>query len=257
MHLIEALLQRVDDGVVEDVRMGAFWTAVVIRQGGARRDDAQHDAARRCGLASTLHDAERQHSSGPAVAEAGKLIGRSGLEVAQMARSSRVMEASIGLATLNALLTPPPGSYEEGNAEEVLARLGAGRQVALVGHFPFVDSLRPRVGALHVLELRPQGADLPAESAPDVIPQADVLAITATTLLNGTFDGLMALRRADAPVMLLGPSTPLSPLLFDYGIRLLSGALVEQIEPVLAAVSQGANFRQVHHAGVRLVTLQA
>ncbi len=57
--------------------------------------------------------------------------------------------------------------------------------------------------------------------------------------------------------MLLGPSTPLSPLLFDYGIRLLSGALVEEIEPVLAAVSQGANFRQVHHAGVRLVTLQA
>ena len=66
-----------------------------------------------------------------------------------------------------------------------------------------------------MLELAPQAGDLPASAAAEVIPQADVVALTSMTLLNHTFDGLLALRRPDAQVMLLGPSTPLAPLLFD------------------------------------------
>jgi uncharacterized protein (DUF4213/DUF364 family) len=48
---------------------------------------------------------------------------------------------------------------------------------------------------------------------------------------------------AAAPVLVLGPSTPLSPVLFDHGAHLLSGSVVEDIESVLRAVAQGANFR--------------
>ena len=57
--------------------------------------------------------------------------------------------------------------------------------------------------------------------------------------------------------MLLGPSTPLSPLLFEHGIDVLSGAIVEAVDPVLSVVIQGGNFRQVHHAGVRLVNINS
>ena len=49
--------------------------------------------------------------------------------------------------------------------------------------------------------------------------------------------------------------TPLSPILFDYGIDLLYGSVVTAINPVLRVVGQGANFRQVHKAGVRLVSI--
>ena len=139
---------------------------------------------------------------------------------------------------------------------EVIAQHGAGRQVALVGHFPFIPQLRDRVGSLTVLELQPRGEDLPADAASKVIPQADVLAITGTALINHTFEGLMALRHPDALVLILGPSTPLSPLLFDHGVNLLSGSVVEDVDSVLRAVSQGANFRQVRRQGVRLVTMQ-
>ena len=97
--------------------------------------------------------------------------------------------------------------------------------------------------------------DLPASAAAEFIPQADIVALTSMTLLNHTFDGLLALRRPDAQVMLLGPSTPLTPLLFDRGVDLLSGAIVEDIDAVLRGVSQGAGFRQLHRLGVRLVTL--
>jgi uncharacterized protein (DUF4213/DUF364 family) len=66
----------------------------------------------------------------------------------------------------------------------------------------------------------------------------------------------MALCRPKALVLVLGPSTPLSPVLFDHGVDILSGSVVEDIDSVLRAVSQGANFRQIHQQGVRLVTMQ-
>jgi uncharacterized protein (DUF4213/DUF364 family) len=75
------------------------------------------------------------------------------------------------------------------------------------------------------------------------------------TLENHTLEGLLSLCPQEAFVLVLGPSTPLSPLLFDYGVDVVSGAVVTAIDPVLRHVSQGANFRQVHRAGVRLVNI--
>ncbi len=246
MKLINDLLATLPDGPVQDVRVGAFWTGVVVEVA----DQA------RCGLASTMRGESHHYGGGPAVREAGGLMERSARELAELAQSDSLMEASIGMAAINALLPNQEDQWVDLNAEEVIARHGAGKQVALVGHFPFIPRLRERVGELWVLELRPQGDDLPADAAEDVIPQADVLAITGTTLINRTFEGLMALRRPDALVLALGPSTPLSPILFDRGVHLLSGSVVEEVASVLRAVSQGANFRQIHRQGVRLVTMK-
>jgi len=190
------------------------------------------------------------------VRDAGFLLERRGLELAMLARSTSPMEAAVGIAAINALLPAPEGRWADLNAEEVLAELGAGKRVALVGHFPFVPRLRERSGTLWVLEQHPRGEDLPVEAAADVIPHADVLAISGTTLINHTFEGLMALRRPEAVVLVLGPSTPLSPILFDHGVHILSGTVVEDVEAVLRAVSQGANFLQIRRQGVRLVTMR-
>lgn len=43
----------------------------------------------------------------------------------------------------------------------------------------------------------------------EIIPQADVVAIIAMTLLNGTFDTLIALCRPGVPTLIVGPTTPL------------------------------------------------
>ena len=247
MTLIDDLLAALPDGSVRDVQVGAFWTAVVV----------EIDGQAKCGLASTMSgDDNHHHGGGPAVRDAGHLMERSARELAALAFSQSPMEAAIGIATINALLPALEERWVDLNAEEVIAQHGAGRPVALVGHFPFIPRLRDRVGSLSVLELQPRGEDLPADAASDVIPQADVLAITGTTLINHTFEGLMALRHPDALVLVLGPSTPLSPLLFDHGVHLLSGSVVEDVDSVLRVVSQGANFRQVRRQGVRLVTMQ-
>ena len=246
MSMIDRLLVTLPEGLVQDVRVGAFWTAVVIEVEGRRR----------CGLASTLRGEEYHHGGGPAVEDAGRLAERSARDLAGLARSESLIEAAIGVAAINALLAPCPERWVDINAEEIIARHGIGKNVALVGHFPFIPRLREVVGNLWVLEQQPGPGDLPSEAAPDVIPQADMVAITGTALINHTLEGLLTLCRPGALVLVLGPSTPLSPALFDYGVHVLSGSVVEDTEAVLQAVSQGANFRQVHRQGVRLVTMQ-
>jgi uncharacterized protein (DUF4213/DUF364 family) len=246
MSLIDELLTTLPDGEVWDVRVGVFWTAVVVEVEGHQR----------CGLASTVRDDNHHHVGGPAVRDAGLFMDRSARELAELARAYRPIEAAIGMATINALLPAQEGRWMNLNAGEVIAQHGAHKRVALVGYFPFIPRLRDRVGALSVLEKQPSGEDLPAEAACGVIPRADVVAITGTTLINHTFEGLMALCRPKALVLVLGPSTPLSPILFDHGVDILSGSVVEDVDSVLWAVSQGANFRQIHRQGVRLVTVQ-
>lgn len=244
MTIIDALLDNLEvDAPVQQVLMGAFWTAVVLNTDPVR-----------CGLASTLRG-ESDHQ-GPPVPEAGRLLEYSARDLAEWCRSPRTLEASIGLATHNALLQVDEASCVELNASHVICEQGAGRRVAIVGHFPFVDEVRRVAQTCWVLELRPRPGDLPADRADELIPQADVVALTSTSLINHTFDDLIRLCRPDSFVLMLGPSTPLAPLLFDSGVDVLSGTVVRDPERVLRSISQGATFQQIKRAGgLRLLTM--
>ncbi|MBN1200508.1 MAG: DUF364 domain-containing protein [Anaerolineae bacterium] len=244
MTLLDDLQAVLTDRAVLDVRIGLHWTAVVV----------DGDSGRRCGLASTLVKTH-EHTGKPDVPQAGALHTLSGLELARLAASDQPTLASVGVAAINALVPTLPEAWVDVNAEEVIATHGAGKTVALIGSFPFIPRLRARVGNLIVLERNPQSGELPAGAAPDVLPGADVVAITGTTLINHTLEGLLKLCAPGATVLVLGPSTPLSPVLFEHSVDLLSGAVVTAVEPVLQAVCQGAHFPQVHRAGVRLVNM--
>ncbi|MBC8264707.1 MAG: hypothetical protein H8E47_11355, partial [Anaerolineales bacterium] len=74
-------------------------------------------------------------------------------------------------------------------------------------------------------------------------------------LINRTFEGLVKLCRPDALVIVLGPTAPLSPVLFDYGVDVVSGTKVVDAEAVLHCISQGATFKQAK--GARLLTMTA
>lgn len=238
MSILDEILSTLSDDIpIRSILVGAHWTAV---------------CSRTCGLAATfkndgLHGA---HS----VRDAGHLHTKSARELAEYARSDNLLEASIGMAAINSLLAVDEAAAVEINALDVLVEYGRGKTVALVGHFPFVPRLRPRVGRLWVLEQHPAEDDFPAEAAPELIPQADVVAITSSTLINHTLDGLLALPRSDALVMMLGPTTPLSPVLFAHGVDMLSGSRVVDEAAALCTISQGASFQQVE--GVRLLTLR-
>ena len=126
---------------------------------------------------------------------------------------------------------------------------------AIIGHFPFVDALRQSCRELWVFE-RGQGrrpGDLGPENVAEVLPHAEVVAISATTLINHTLEDILPFIRPGAFTMMLGPSTPLAPCLLELGFDVLCGTIVEDPEPVLRAVEQGAVTSQI--GGVRRVCL--
>lgn len=210
--------------------------------------------ARRLGLASLARPAAPEHSETP-VTEAGRLLPTSAKALAKRLYAGSVLERSIAVAALNSLVDPPPDRCLELHAGRLLAEKGAGRRVAVVGHFPFVDELRRIARRVDVFEL-PEGrqdGDVDTARLPELLPAADVLAISGTTLANGTLGGILGHAAPGAFVVLVGGSTPLLPLFFELGISALCGALVQEPAPVLAALSQGATFRQL--PGVRRVTL--
>jgi uncharacterized protein (DUF4213/DUF364 family) len=238
MAIIEELIASLDqDSLVRSVTVGAHWTAV---------------CSRTCGLASTLID---HHIHGhEMVRHAGQLHQKSACELAEYALSDNHLEASIGVAAINSLINVEKENAVEINAFNVLAEEGRGRNVALVGHFPFIPKLRPLVGQLWVIEQSPVKDEYPPEASADLIPKAAVVALTGSSLINHTMEGLLNFCHPDATVIVLGPSTPLSTVLFRYGATILSGSCVIDEDSAIRTVEQGATFQQVE--GVKLVSLR-
>jgi uncharacterized protein (DUF4213/DUF364 family) len=235
------------DRGVESVLIGINWTMVCL-------DSRPTDENRHCGLAKTILPASEPGGHGHrSVEEGGFLHQKSAHELAALVNSSSGPERAVGFAAINALNAPGEASIIDLNARDVLLEQGQGRKVAMIGHFPFADNLRAAAGTLWVLELNPAPGDLPASAAPDVLPQADIVAVTSQTLVNDTFEGLAKLWNPAATVILMGPSTLFSPLLFGYGVDLLCGTVVS--DPVLAArfVMQGSSFKRME--GTRRVTM--
>lgn len=239
MNIWQALLSTIPQDPPIPVRkmiIGVHWVLV---------------ASKYCGLGSVL-PGEGAHGQG-SIRDVGSLHQKNAQELAQWVLSENLLEASIGIAAINSLLDLDESRMEQVNAAEVIARESQGKNLAIVGHFPFVGRMRTIARNCWVIEKRPLEGDLPEEAAQEFIPQADVVAITGTAFINHTMEGLLALCRPSAKVMVLGPSTPISPLLFDYGITFLSGSRVVDEEAAILTIQQGAHFPQVK--GVRLLTM--
>jgi uncharacterized protein len=241
--MYSSIIEKLPDNPVREVRIGLHWTAVVV----------ERDFGPQCGLASTL-EVDHKHTGVPTIPDPGHLASLPALELAGWIHSDIPLRRSVGCAAINALIPQEPSRWVDQNADEAILEHGRGKKAVLIGHFPFADHLRAELEDFTVLDLNPSGKDLPASAAPDVLPDADLVAITGMTFINHTLPDLLSLCKPGAYILVLGPSTPLSPVMAEYGVNLLAGSIVEDIPAVLAALGQGANFRQVHQAGVRLIT---
>jgi len=162
-----------------------------------------------------------------------------------VAHSESILEAAIGMATINSLLDIDVETCLDLNARDLIAEKGKGKGIAIVGHFPFIPKLREDAKQLWVIEKNPREGDFIEADAENLIPQADIVCITGTAFTNHTLEHLLELCNPKAYVIVLGDTTPLSPILFDYGVDAISGTKVVNPSLALRCVSQGANFRQI------------
>ena len=130
------------DVPVRSIHTCVFWTAV----------ESKH-----CGLSSTFRGEGPSHERG--VRDVGRLTQKTALELAEYARSNSLLEASIGMATINSLVEVDESKCIEKNAFDILVEKGEGKNVAVVGHFPWIPRLKDKVKTLWVLEQRVREGD--------------------------------------------------------------------------------------------------
>jgi len=232
VKLIDDLLESVAklDCEVSKVCVGLHWTLV---------------KSRFVGIAHTYRSRRKVE-----LTESGDLVGRSALELAGRLRSWELLEASLGLAALNSLIEP---SGIEGNVFDEILQMATGKTVTVVGRFPSNERLGELAANVHFLELEPRRNELPAAAAEEVIPQSEMVVVTASALINKTLPRLLELGKGKTTIV-LGPSTPMNDVLFEHGATILAGTRVQDENALFSSVMQGAkSFRRL--AGIEPLRL--
>lgn len=234
--ILEKLITSLDDSdPVRAIAAGRYWTTL---------------ASRSCGLAALLVRFNRSSKEFHSIIDGFQ--NKTAQQIAKLALSNNRIEASFGLAAINSLLSPRNMPCTVQNAVPLISELSIGKKVSVIGHFSFVDSLRPLCD-LHVFEEYPQVGDMPVDEVSDYLPKSDVVVITSSAIINHTIDNLLRLPRPSAQVILLGPSTPFAPLLFEHGVTVIAGIDVVDELSLLQAVQNGSDI----HDFVRPVCILA
>ena len=239
LKILEEILKKVNgDFPVRDIQIGIHWTAVISKY---------------YGLASTLCEPPPHHNN--QVRDVGCLHQKTASDLARLVLSDRLLEASIGMATINSLIEIDEQRCEPINAFDIIAEKGKNKNIGIIGHFPFIPKLKKDAHQLWVFEKRLQEGDLPEADIENLLPECDVIGISATTLINHTFEKILAFCRTDAFKVMLGASTPMLPILFNYGLDILSGCKVIDGESTWFSIRQGATFKQIK--GIRLLSMRS
>jgi uncharacterized protein (DUF4213/DUF364 family) len=208
------------------------------------------------GMALTM-----QNGMGP-VKNCGSLVGMKVRDLAEYVKSWNSLEAGIGLAAINSAFNTIENvecysgckleKHSQGNAFETYYPELKGKKVSVIGHFPKLEKLRDWC-SLTILERCPQQGDLPDPACEYVLPDQDYVFITAATLINKTLPRLLELSKK-AKVILVGPSTPLHPLLFSMGIEGLAGSVLQN-EVLWRYVREGGLGPGIFKQGCQMVRI--
>lgn len=217
-----------DDIIVRAVGQGPRWSRVLNSVGGV-------------GSAWTMNVQSR-----PALMES-PLEGRPLRDVASLVKSWNLAEASIGQAAINSWYSRERTAVDNGfeptgegltwrQVFDPYREMIVGKKVTVIGHFPFAETALATAGEYICLERSLQPGDWPDSACEYILPECDVVFISSSSFVNKTAPRLIELSR-DAYTVLVGPSTPLNPVLLDYGVDTITGFVAARSlsEPTMLA----------------------
>ena len=214
-ELYDILLDGIDTAApVTGTQMGQCWTAV---------ETAEH-----FGMAMTTP------VDTPPRLLSGDYTGMPLRELAAACRSWNLTEAGYGMAAVNAFYNTP-ARLAQLNAYEPFDNYCTdgldlrGRHIGVVGHLNMPPSISEQAASVRILERSPRPGDYPDSACDWLLPQCDVVIMTASTLVNKTLPHLLELCR-DAYTILAGPSCPLCPGLLELGIDRIAGLVITDPE---------------------------
>lgn len=187
----------------------------------------------------------------------GKMRGRRAASFLDEVHQPDGIRRAVGIAVMNALAAlcwerrPHPACDLEPDIDAFDATdIRPADTVVVVGAFiPFLRELKRRGQAYLVLEQDPstlKADELPfyrhASQMRTVVPQADVLMITGTTLLNDTLDDILATAKPDACKVVVGPTVGLVPDAFlRRQCSVLGSIRVTRADELLDTLAEGGS----------------
>jgi len=242
----EILAPELDRITVERAVVGVFFTGVKLSNGIAGACATPIETVREtfcCASAVAGGRSPGNLSGCPAFALAGEALGPNGLG------------RGLGIAALNALADAcwrrrpyPEAELRIGVDALDAAAIRPADKVVVVGAFvPFLRALKQRRQPFLVLEQNPATLKAdempffrPAEEARTLIPEADVVLITGSTLVNDTLEDLLALAKPGARVTVVGPTVGLLPDAFlRCGADILGSVRITEPDAFLDVLAEG------------------
>jgi uncharacterized protein (DUF4213/DUF364 family) len=239
---------ELDEITVERAVVGLFFTGVKLSNGVAGASATP---------IKSIPEAVCCPSSAMAMPFPGKLRGRRAADLARAALSDHGIRRAVGIAAVNALAEvcwqrrPHPGVELRHDIDAFDATdIRPGNKVVVVGAFvPFLKELKRRGQDYLVLEQDPatlKADELPffrpAELAAEILPDADVVLITGSTLVNNTLEELLALIRPDARVTVVGPTVGMLPDAFlARGADVLGCVRITEPDEFLDLLAEGGS----------------
>jgi len=239
---------ELDEITIERGVVGLFFTGVKLSNGTAGTSATP---------IKSIPEAVCCPSSAMAMPFPGKLRGRRAADLAREALSGHGIRRTVGIATINALADycwrrrpHPDVELSHGVDAFDATDIRHGDKVVVVGAFvPFLKELKRRGQAFLVLEQDPatlKADELPffrpAEQAAEILPNADVVLITGSTLVNNTLEHLLALSRRDARVTVVGPTVGMLPDAFlARGADVLGCVSITEPDAFLDLLAEGGS----------------
>jgi len=167
------------------------------------------------------------------------------------------VKRAFGIAVVNALSASsweqePPEDYhiERGTDPLETVEIPDDAHVVVIGALvPILMRLKKRGKPYSIIEMDPRTLKpdempfwVPVERTSEVVPQADLLVITGTSLLFHSLEPILASAKKGAHIIIVGPTASMLPgAFFRHGVSVLGGDLVLHPDDLLDILSEGGS----------------